>query len=123
MNIRNMDYRRILKSILALVAAMFFAAGCAKEDPYEGALGLQSRRIVLPAEVGRTPIMVFSNTTWTASFSSEVTWAGIDKLSGKGSSCIYFSYSANYGEEREVTILFEADGVKDSVVVVQSAMQ
>ena len=114
-----MDFRNICKAILA-VAVIVAAAGCKKTDHFDGALGLHSRRIVLPAETGSTPIMVFSNTSWKVKFTSEVSWAGIDRLSGEGSSCIYFSYAANYGEEREVALAFEASGVRDTVVVVQS---
>ena len=117
-----MDYRNILKITVALAIMVSAATGCRKADQFEGPLGLHSRRIVLPAETGSTPIMVFSNTEWTVKFTSEVSWAGIDRLSGEGSSCIYFSYAANYGEEREVSLAFEASGVRDTVVVVQSGM-
>jgi hypothetical protein len=123
MNTRNMDSKNIFRLILAFVITAFLACGCSKEDPFEGPLGLQSRKIVLPAETGITPIMVFSNTTWTVSMTPKVSWAGIDRLSGKGSSGLYFSYAANYGEAREVTLAFEAGGVRDSVVVVQNAAQ
>lgn len=115
-----MAFRNICKIMSAVVVIVAAAAGCQKADSFEGPLGLHSRRIVLPAETGSTPIMVFSNTSWKVKFTSEVSWAGIDRLSGEGSSCIYFSYAANYGEEREVALAFEASGVRDTVVVVQS---
>jgi hypothetical protein len=115
-----MDFRNICKAILTFAVVVAAAVGCKKEEHFEGPLGLHSRRIVIPAETGSTPIMVFSNTSWKVKFTSEVTWAGIDKLSGEGSSCIYFSYAANYGEEREVALAFDASGVRDTVVVVQS---
>ena len=115
-----MDYRSVYKAIIAVAIIVSAVSGCKKADAFEGPLGLQSRRIVLPAETGSTPIMVFSNTSWTVKVTSEVSWAGIDKLSGEGSSCIYFSYAANYAEEREVSLAFDASGVRDTVVIVQS---
>ncbi len=112
----NKLFRALL--VLAFVFAAF--AGCRK-DPFERPLGLQSRRVVLSAEAGVTPVIVYSNTDWTVSFTSEVNWAGLDKLSGRGSGGVYFSYGANYGPERQVTLAFEAGGVRDTCVMVQQA--
>lgn len=123
MNTRNMDCKNVLRSVMAFAVLVLSVAACSKEDPFEGPLGLQSRRIVLPAETGVTPVMVFSNTTWTVTMTPKVSWAGIDRLSGKGSSGLYFSYAANYGEAREVALAFEAGGVRDTVVIVQNAAQ
>ena len=123
MNTRNMDCKNILRSVVAFAILAFSAAACSKVDPFDGPLGLQSRRIVLPAETGVTPIMVYSNTTWTVTMTPKVSWAGLDRLSGKGSSGVYFSYSANYGDEREVALAFEAGGVRDTVVIVQNTAE
>ena len=58
-----MAFRNICK-IMSAVVVIVAAAGCQKADSFEGPLGLHSRRIVIPAETGSTPIMVFSNTSW-----------------------------------------------------------
>ena len=83
-----MDCRRIF---LAMALLLIAVSGCRKADPFERALGLQSRRVVLSAETGLTPVTVYSNTTWTVHFYPEVSWAGLDKLSGKNTSAVYFS--------------------------------
>ena len=111
---------KLFRALLVFAFVCAAVAGCRK-DPFERPLGLQSRRVVLSAETGITPVIVYSNTNWTVSFSSEVSWAGLDKLSGQGSGGVYFSYAANYGPERQVTLVFEAGGVRDTCVMVQQA--
>ena len=122
MNTRNMDYNKIFRLVLILTLLVAVVSGCRKEDPFDGPLGLQSRRIVLSAETGVTPVMVFSNTSWTVELTPKVSWAGLDKLAGEGSSGVYLSYAANFGETREVALAVEAGGVRDTGVVVQNGI-
>lgn len=114
-----MDCKNILAAFLAIALAACAGVGCKKSDPFERELGLQSRRVVLSAETGITPVMVFSNTSWKVKFVEAVPWAGIDRLSGEYSSGIYFSYAANYGRARKVSLAFEAGSARDTVVMVQ----
>lgn len=111
-----MDCRNLC---LMAMTVMFIAAGCRKTDPYEGALGLQSRRVVLSAETGLTPVMVYSNTSWTVKLAPKVSWAGLDRLEGENSSGLYFSYAANYNLARKVALAFEAGEIRDTVWMIQ----
>ena len=101
------------------VVLLLAIPGCRKADPFEKALGLQSRRVVLSAETGITSVTVYSNTSWTVHFFPEVSWAGLDRLSGRNTSGVYFSYAANYNLARKVALAFEAGGVRDTVWMVQ----
>ena len=65
--------------------------------------------------------MVFSNTSWRAKFVTPVDWASLDRLSGEGSSQVKFSWAANYGSARKVSIAFEAGQTRDTLVIVQAS--
>lgn len=105
--------------IIILTAVLLASSGCQKEVTYNHTLGLGSERNVLNASAGSTPVIVWSNTTWTARFDTPVSWAGIDRVSGKGIGQVIFSYDANYGDEREVVIRFAAGGEEKTITMVQ----
>ena len=107
------------RNICLMVVTILFIAGCRKTDPYEGALGLQSRRVILSAETGLTPVMVYSNTSWKVKLAPKVSWAGLDRLEGENSSGLYFSYAANYNLARKVALAFEAGVIRDTVWMIQ----
>ena len=112
-----MDYRHLFVGILFAAAV----CACAKPDPFTGELGLQSRLVEIPSEAGVTPVMVFSNTSWKAGFVSEVDWASLDRLSGKGSSQVKFAFAGNYGRARKMAIAFEAGSSRDTLVIIQAS--
>lgn len=112
-----MDYKHLIVTVLFATAL----CSCAKRDPFEKELGLQSRLVELSAENGITPVIVFSNTAWKAKFVTPVDWASLDRLSGTGSSEVRFAYADNYGRARKVAIAFETAGAKDTLVLVQAS--
>ncbi|MBR6346191.1 MAG: hypothetical protein IKR69_02260 [Bacteroidales bacterium] len=112
-----MDCRHLIITVLFAAAV----CACAKRDPFERELGLQSRLVELSAENGITPVMVFSNTAWKAKFVTPVDWASLDRLSGEGSSEVRFAYADNYGRARKVSIAFEAGAAKDTLVLIQAS--
>ena len=112
-----MDYRKLLLILLCTAAV----CACTKPDPFEKELGLQSRYVEVDEKTGTTPVMVFSNTSWRAKFVTPVDWASLDRLSGQGSSQLKFSWAANYGSARKVSIAFEAGQTRDTLVIVQAS--
>ena len=113
----NMGYKYLITSVLCAAAI----CACAKQDPFEKELGLQSRLVELTPEGGITPVMVFSNTSWTAKFVTPVGWASLDRLSGKNSSEVKFAYADNYGRARKVAFAFEAGSARDTLVIIQAS--
>ncbi len=112
-----------MKKIFAYIAALIMllaAASCTKPVEYAHTLGLGSEKNVLSSASGSTPVIVYSNTDWTARFESPVDWAGLDRLSGTGIGQVIFSYDVNYGDERSVVIIFSAGGEERSITMVQS---
>lgn len=119
---RNMDFRLLLiRAVAALSLSAVILAGCSEDDPFDGELGLMSRLVELPAETGITPVIVYSNTCWHVHFTSEVDWAGLDRLSDEGSSQVKLAYAANYGRARKVALAFEAGSTRDTVVMIQAS--
>lgn len=111
-------------TVLVLGALLLIGAvSCEKRAEYERPLGLLSRLTKLTAEAGDTPVLVYSNTDWSAALTSKVSWAGLDRLSGSGCSQVHFQYAENYGRARKVGIAFEAGGVRDTVYMLQAAGQ
>lgn len=109
------------KPLVLMLLCMTVAGSCSKKEPFERELGLQSRRIELSSSTGITPVMVFSNTLWTAKFTAPVDWASLDRLSGQFSSQVKLAFGSNYGRARKVAIAFEAGASKDTLVVIQEA--
>ena len=111
-------FRLTLAVLLAVVVV-----SCQKNAEYERPLGLISRLTKLTKSAGDTPVLVYSNTDWSVSLTSKVSWAGLDRLSDYGCSQVHFCYSENFGRARKVGIAFEAAGVRDTVFMVQAAGQ
>ncbi len=109
---------------LVLGAALLLGAvSCEKRAEYERPLGVLTRLTKLDAASGDTPVLVYSNTDWSVTLTSKVTWAGLDRLSGSGCGQVHFLYGENYGRARKVGIAFDAGGVRDSVYMLQAAGQ
>ncbi len=119
---KKYDMKRYFVAAALLLGLV--ASSCQKAAEFERPLGLLSRLTSLESSAGDTPVLVFSNTDWTASLTSKVKWAGLDRLSGSGCSQVHFQYGENYGRARKVGIAFEAaGGMRDTVFMVQAAGQ
>lgn len=115
--------KRLVTIYIAVAAALMCAAACQKPPvEYAHTIGLGSEKNVLSASGGSTPVVVWSNTTWTARFDTPVDWAGLDRLTGEGIGQVVFSFEVNNtGEERSVSIIFTAGDEECSILMVQKA--
>ena len=107
---------------LALSAlALLFLSSCEEKFEFRKAIALDAHVVNLKAAQGSTPIIVYANDEWKASFSEPVEWASLDRLEGSGFSSVKFSYSENFGMGRKVTVVFTSKGHRDTVLMVQAA--
>lgn len=115
--------KRILIYFTAALALLLSLASCEKKPvEYAHTIGLGSEKNALSASGGSTPVVVWSNTTWTARFDHPVDWAGLDRLSGEGIGQVIFSFEVNNtGESRSVSIIFSAGDEECSIEMVQAA--
>lgn len=93
----------------ALIPVLCLSA-CQKEYEFAHGIGLISSYNVLGVDAGNTPVLVFSNTSWTAEFATKVDWAYLDRTSGTKDGQVKFYYEQNYGRSRAVDIRFQGGG-------------
>lgn len=106
-------------SIILAAAAALVLTSCQKKVVFSHGIGLMSEFNILGAENGNTPILVFSNSTWTASFATPVSWASLDRVSGTGNGNTKFYYEVNYGRSRSVAVVFTGGGETRQIVMWQ----
>ena len=113
--------KTIVKYILVAASLLLAVSSCTKHKvEYAHTIGLGSEKNVLSVSGGSTPVVVYSNTSWTARFDKPVEWASLDRLKGEGISQVIFSYEVNNtGEERSVSIIFSAGDEECSILMVQ----
>lgn len=112
-----------MRKWIAIVAALLFAAACAKEYKTEIPLGVNHEEIKLPSfEEGHCFITVYSNSTWTIGFETEPDWARLGQTSGEGIDYVRLDYDENLsGAERSATVVVAGSGKSFSIVVTQPA--
>lgn len=110
-----------MRKLIVVLCLMSALCACAKKAQYNQPIGLMSEVNVLPADGGMTPVPVFSNTSWSASFTTPVNWASLDRLNGSGCDQVKFYYEANYGRSRKVTIHFETAQKSMDLLMFQKA--
>ena len=122
--LRNMKTRHYMKSLacaLGAAAAMLLAlTGCQKEFELDLPLAVSSRNLSLTKEAGSTHVLVYSTGAWKARLTRNVIWASLDRQEGYGNNEIVFTYSANYGISRKVGVIFDKDGLTDTVMFSQA---
>lgn len=111
--------KRILTYIIAALA-LLSACSCSKKAGFDHPLGLISEVNRLSSASGSTPVVVLSNTNWTARFEAPVDWAALDRLGGTGNGQVIFSYDVNIGDERSVVIVFTAGDVEKKITMIQA---
>lgn len=109
---------RILVIILAGVAVL---ASCQKPFEFSSPLSLSSEKVNLSAVEGSATIVVYANSSWTATLSEPVEWAQLEEASGDGLGRLFFVYQSNFGEERQVQVVITSKGVTKTVDMVQAA--
>lgn len=118
-----------MRKLIYVLCLLSVLCACSKKAQYNQPLGLMSEVNVLSSDGGMTPVPVFSNTSWTASFNTPVSWASLDRLGGSGCDQVKFYYESNYGRSRKVTLhfvtaeksldllMFQKAGISDDDVV------
>lgn len=102
--------RYIIKTIALALSVCAVLTGCEKTYEFSHGVGMISSYNVLGIDAGSTPVLIFSNTTWTAAFDQNVDWAYIDRTEGEGDGELKFHYQQNYGRSRAVTIVVTGGG-------------
>lgn len=114
-----------MKAVIKSLAVLFICAcsfsSCDKKAEFNRPLGLLSREVYLPSAAGVTPVIVYSNSSWTVELTAPVDWAVLDRLKGSGVGEVKFSYSENFGKRRKVGVVFCSGEQKDTVIMYQKS--
>lgn len=114
-----------MKTVIKYLAVLFICAcaltSCDNKAEFSRPLGLLSREVYLPSAAGVTPVVVYSNSSWTVEFTTPVDWAVLDRLKGNGVGEVKFSYSENFGKRRKVGVVFCSGELKDTVIMYQKS--
>lgn len=92
---------------------------CEKDSNMYLPLAVDSRKIVLESTGGTTEVQIYSTYDWQVAFDEQVDWASLDRLKGTGNDFIRLSYAPNYDIHRAVTLLINANPLKDTVRFIQ----
>lgn len=111
--------KRLIMIITAAVS-VFMLSSCDKRFVMDLPLAVASHTLNLSKDSGSTHVLVYADGPWTASFTSEVDWASLNKLSGEGNSDLVFSYAANFGIARKVGIVLTKGELRDTVNMIQA---
>lgn len=118
---KTIQYMKSFACTLGATAAMLLAlAGCQKEFELDLPLAVSSRDLSLTKEAGATHVLVYSTGEWAARLTRNVIWASLDRQEGYGNNEIVFTYAANYGISRKVGVIFDKDGLTDTVMFSQA---
>lgn len=111
------------RAILAMLLVLpFLFIQCKQEFELDLSLAVNANEIHLEPEEGVTHIMVYADGAWTAQFTEEVDWVGVDKLQGEGNSDLKFSYSQNFGAARSVTLVLTKGSERQEVKIIQNGL-
>ncbi len=118
---KTIQHIKSFSGALGAAAAMLLTlAGCQKEFELDLPLAVSSRDLSLTEEAGSTHVLVYSTGQWKARLTRNVIWASLDRQEGYGNNEIVFTYSANYGISRKVGVVFDKDGLTDTVMFSQA---
>lgn len=116
----NTACNQSMKKFLLIFSLSVLFASCDKPFEMDLPLSVAQRNISLTKEAGATHVLVYADGDWTATFTEPVSWASLNKVSGTGNSDLVFTYSANYGINRRVGIVFQKDNLRDTVMMNQA---
>ena len=106
-------------TIILMFAAML--AGCHEDIPYDKPLTLSGEKNLLSASAGRTPVIVYTDGSWTAFLPGDCTWASIDRTTGDGTGQIIFSYEENVSFSRKAIITVTSGTHKKMIAMIQKS--
>lgn len=112
----NMLMKRSLVFLL-LSLTLLVAAGCTRayQDTYEH-LRVDRTLLIIPAEEGTIPIMVYYSGSWKAALDETCDWASLDATAGSGITAIHLHYQDNILTARETVLTLSND--KDDPVTI-----
>ena len=103
-----------MKKILLIFSLFALLASCDKPFEMDLPLSVAQRNISLTKDAGSTHVLVYADGDWTATFTEQISWASLNKVSGSGNSDLVFTYSANYGINRKVGIVLQKDNLREA---------
>ena len=112
--------KTILFAALAFISTTVLS-GCKEEFVEDYDMAVDSNALVLDPEEGTIVIGCYCSGEWTASLSEDIEWGSIDLESGKGTSFIHFTYTANEGLSRSVDLNLFGNGKKQTIKITQKS--
>ncbi|MGN1046218.1 MAG: BACON domain-containing protein, partial [Candidatus Cryptobacteroides sp.] len=108
-----------LKRFAEVAAALVLLAGggCRQADITEMDLAVNDKVLNLKASKGSTHVLVWCNSSWSASFTEEIGWASIEKSSGNGDGEFILTYDANTELLRRAVIKIKASGIDEPLEI------
>lgn len=111
---KNTVYKIILASVTIIPVI-----SCQESQDIDLPLAVNSRLVKLSSSAGHTGVMIYCNSSWTATLTNGY-WASLDVDEGKGNSMVNFSYEANGGFDRKTGIAFQSGNLRDTVWMYQA---
>lgn len=102
------------------LAAVLLVSGCNKAYVFPYQLRVTAEKIELNMYAGESHIMVYSNTSWTASLVDEVKWGELVGDGGSGIGDVTFVFNDNPSIPRMARLAISAGTARDTVNIVQS---
>lgn len=115
--------RNTVCSVLApllLAASVLLAPGCRKAYVFPYPLRVTAEKVELNMYAGESHILVYSNTSWTASLVGDVVWGELVGDGGTGVGDVTFVFNDNPSIPRMARLALAAGQVRDTVTLVQS---
>lgn len=105
---------------LLLSAALLVTPGCRKAYVFPYPLRVTAEKVELNMYEGESHIVVYSNTSWTASLVEEVKWGRLIGSGDSGTGDVTFVFKENPSIPRMARLALAAGTVRDTVTLVQS---
>lgn len=114
--------KKIAYIILNVMMFVALLAGCQKQKyEYPYTLRFNSHKVVVTKDSLTTPVIVYSNSDWTACLVDNPSWASLDRAGGSGIGEVKFTCLKNPGMARKARIAFASGAERDTVDIIQSA--
>lgn len=97
-----MKTKLIIVTTLILIVTF---SNCEKYEDFNPDLAVDHTILNLPASGGSTKIIIYSNTTWTASFSDNPDWITITNPTGKGTQYLVVESQPKNTQSRSATLV------------------
>ena len=115
--------RKIINKYIFILAVCMAAVSACQDiyvDEYDQ-LALDYTRLNIKREGGNFAFMVYYSGDWKIELDKEVAWARLEMTSGSGITPVHIDVDENFTFKRSFNMIVDAGGVRDTVVVSQSA--